>query len=375
MTSLIQYERARAALMEATSADEVLPLLDEIAIAKRIARQINDKELLAKATVLQMRGERQLGFIIEAGKKAGHFKEGRPKKNGTVNGAPLPPATLDDIGVSKKLSSRAQKQASITEQVFEMMERQVAERFASDVAVPVNGARAMAPGRKEPSASLDFSPTPPFATRALCEDVFEHLFRNGAMIKPLATAWEPACGEGHMAEVLREEFASVVATDIFDYGYGDVQDFLDPEFVPATKPDWIITNPPFREKAEQFALLALERAKVGVAIFARLQWLETIGRYERLFRDQPPTLIAFFCERVNLCMGRWEPEGGTATAYIWLVWVKGMEPQAPFWIPPGRQKELSHVDDAVRFTAHPVIKKADYVPHDAETGEVIEEHS
>jgi hypothetical protein len=103
--------------------------------------------------------------------------------------------------------------------------------------------------------------------------------------------------------------------------------------------------------------LALERAKVGVAIFARLQWLETIGRYERLFKNQPPTLIAFFCERVALHMGEWKPDGGTATAYIWIVWIKDRTPQAPFWIPPGQREALTYADDAERFTAHPVIRK------------------
>jgi hypothetical protein len=58
-------------------------------------------------------------------------------------------------------------------------------------------------------------------------------------------------------------------------------------------------------------------------MFVRLQWLETEGRYERMFSQFPPTLIAFFAERVNLCKGRWDPDGSTATAYIWLIWIKG----------------------------------------------------
>jgi len=92
-------------------------------------------------------------------------------------------------------------------------------------------------------------------------------------------------------------------------------------------------------------------------MFVRLQWLESVGRYETIFRDHPPTLIAFFAERVNLCKGRWEPDGTTATAYIWLVWIKGAAPRPPFWIPPGQREALTQPDDAERFTAHPVIKK------------------
>ena len=120
--------------------------------------------------------------------------------------------------------------------------------------------------------------------------------------------------------------------------------------------DWIVTNPPFR-RAEEFALKALDRARVGVALFTRLQWLETVGRYNRLFKNQPPTLIAIFAERCPLHMGRWLPNGSTATGYIWLVWVKGMAPRAPLWIPPGQRKLCARPDDVERFTASPVIKK------------------
>ena len=77
--------------------------------------------------------------------------------------------------------------------------------------------------RLHPADSLDFSPTPPWATRALMHCVMPVLG-----LREFNSVWEPACGEGHMAEVLREFFAEVIATDVFDYGYGDaVHDFLD----------------------------------------------------------------------------------------------------------------------------------------------------
>jgi hypothetical protein len=213
-----------------------------------------------------------------------------------------------------------------------------------------NGARSVMASRVEPSGSLDNFFTPPWATRALIQRVIGDNW--GA-----SSVWEPACGEGHIAEVLREYFGRVEATDIHDYGYGEGGiDFLtwEPGFALA---DWIITNPPFGDKAEAFVLRALKLATVGVAMFVRLQWLEGIGRYRRIFRDHPPTLIAFFTERVNLCKGRWDPNGSTATAYIWLIWVKGMTSHASFWIPPGRREALTKPDDAERFTAHPVIKR------------------
>jgi hypothetical protein len=232
------------------------------------------------------------------------------------------------------------------------------------------GARSIMGSRFEPDDSLDFFPTPPWATRALIECVFPLLQPRGECLGN--SVWEPACGEGHMADVLREYCPRVKATDVFDYGYGKTEDFLTAESF-MWPHDWIITNPPFGEKTEQFVLRAIALATVGVAMFVRLQWLESIGRYEAIFRDTPPTLIAFFCERVNLCKGRWEPDGSTATAYIWLVWLKGESPRAPFWIPPGQREALTHPDDAERFTAHPVIKRTP--THDPETGEIIERRS
>lgn len=233
---------------------------------------------------------------------------------------------------------------------------------SSETQMP-GGGLAIAHTRIEPSDSLDYFPTPPWATRAL----FEHAFVD--LPNPADNCWnvwEPACGEGHMAEVLREYCSDVEATDIFDYGYGDrALDFLSEEASLAC-PDWIITNPPFGESSLPFVERALDIAQAGVAMFVRLQWLEGVGRYERIFRDRPPTRIAFFAERVPLHKDRWEPDGGTMTAYVWLVWVKGEEPRAPFWIPPGCREALTRPDDAERFTQHPVAKAAETTAEAAE---------
>lgn len=238
------------------------------------------------------------------------------------------------------------------------MERADVARVRPEASEPLpNGARAIMSSRVEGAESSDFFPTPPWSTRALIERV---LFGRLKIDVTRASACEPACGEGHIAEVLEEYFAEVGAADIHDYGYGQIQDFLADEVMEADEArfDWYITNPPFLDKAEAFVLRALELAKRGVAMFVRLQWLESEGRYENIFKNNPPTLIAFFVERVNLCRGHWDPEGGTATAYIWLVWVKGMRPQAPFWIPPGCRQACARPDDVERFTQHPVMRRA-----------------
>lgn len=222
------------------------------------------------------------------------------------------------------------------------------------------GASAVMASRVEPPDALDDYPTPPFATRALCEIVLRALV-HGSLAhhhgSPLAGArvWEPAANRGLMAEVLREYAGTVLASDVFDYGVGyPVQDFLGTDPAIST-PDWIVTNPPFRT-AEAFARRALAMAAAGVALFVRWQWLESEARY-RLFEESPPDLVALFSERVCLTRGRWEPDGSTATAYCWVVWrrppstaARSAVPTFPLMlIPPGQKRALTRADDARRF--------------------------
>lgn len=218
------------------------------------------------------------------------------------------------------------------------------------------GSRAVMASRIEPQESADLFPTPPWATRALCEVVLPRL----GIPRHRRSVWEPACGQGHMAEVLCEYFRSVTAMDIDDHGYRGTPtvstgDFLTVE--PRREYHWIITNPPFGGKTLPFVLRALDLATQGVAIFVSSRWYcEGVERYEKLFKPKPPTLFASFTERVNLCRDRWDPDGSTATSYCWLVWVKDasgkLEPEMkPFKIPHGQRKALTRPDDRARFAA------------------------
>jgi hypothetical protein len=203
---------------------------------------------------------------------------------------------------------------------------------------------AVAAQRSEPHDSLDFFPTPPWATRAFVK----HVAIPALEARPDELIWEPACGEGHMAAVLAESFDLVASSDIHDYGYSSVEDFLQTG-THANRPDWVWTNPPFNA-AVAFARHALTMAEKGVALLVRTQWLHTIERWE-LFRDHPPFVIAYYVERVPMHRGRWEPEGSTATDYCWVCWRTGAEPRAPLWIPPGQRQALTRHDDAMRFGA------------------------
>lgn len=214
---------------------------------------------------------------------------------------------------------------------------------------------AVAAHRTEPPDSLDFFPTPPWATRAFCVHVAPRLG-----IDPGALVWEPACGQGHMLDPLRETYPLAWGTDIFPYGGNYTEDFLASD---DRAYEWIITNPPFNA-AIAFARHGLELARHGVCLLLRTQWLHTIERYE-LFLDHPPTLIAYYVERVPMHRGRWEPGGKTATDYCWVSWRKGAAPMPPMWIPPGCRKALTKPDDAARFGSPVAMPLLEQTPGEA----------
>ncbi len=195
-----------------------------------------------------------------------------------------------------------------------------------------NKSNAVMATRIEAKDSLDDFPTPPWATRAL----LEHVLRGSEFSE--LKCLEPACGLGHMAKVLKEYFGEVQSSDVHNYGYGAIRDFLKHPYE-INCCDWMITNPPFR-LAEDFILKSLRLAREGVAILARTVFLESVGRHERIFSRNPPTIVAQFTERVPMLKGRLEKSASTATGYCWLVWKKKKHKTEPrlVWIPPCRKK-------------------------------------
>jgi hypothetical protein len=102
--------------------------------------------------------------------------------------------------------------------------------------------------------------------------------------------------------------------------------------------DWVTTNPPFR-LAEEFVLEGLRVARQGVAILARTVFLESVRRYNAIFRARPPTKVAQFTERVPMVKGRLDAKASTATGYAWLVWEKDVLcPPRLMWVPPCRKQ-------------------------------------
>lgn len=200
---------------------------------------------------------------------------------------------------------------------------------------------AVASKRVEAKDSLDDFPTPPWATRALIEHVI------GVDRVKNQSAWEPAANRGYMARPLNEYFASVAESDIHDYGYCSVTDFLNAYGMRGYF-NWIITNPPFN-KAQQFIERAQQTATDGVAMLVRTSFLEGVMRYNTMFLHNPPDIVAQFSERVPMIKGRIDQKASTATSYCWLVWyiddLHDIEKKTILtWIPPCR-KQLEREGD------------------------------
>lgn len=195
-----------------------------------------------------------------------------------------------------------------------------------------NRSSAVMQQRHEPHNSLDDFPTPPWATRAL----LDYLHRQELLTDPgLMVCEEPAANRGHMVKPLAETFGTVRGSDIHDYGAGfPVRDYL---FGAAPGTDWTITNPPFR-LAEQFIEQACRFSSDGVAVIVRTAFLEGVGRYNGLFKRNPPSLVLQFSERVVMHKGKLSAKGSTATAYCWLVWISGETGTRFDWIAPCRKK-------------------------------------
>lgn len=195
-----------------------------------------------------------------------------------------------------------------------------------------NTSHAVMAQRHESKDSLDDFPTPPWAVRALCQ----HVLWKSPNQKTF-DCWEPACNRGYMSNVLKEYFEKVYSTDVHDYGYGEVQDFLAPKGTRANVA-WIITNPPFKHAGE-FIKEARRHARRGVAMLVRTSALEGAKRYNEIYKINPPSTVAQFVERVPMVKGRIDKGASTATSYCWLVWDMLNKPTQTelVWIPPCRK--------------------------------------
>ena len=137
--------------------------------------------------------------------------------------------------------------------------------------------------------------------------------------------YEPACGKGHISNVLLERGFSVISSDLNDWGYGATGvDFLTKVFVETDfepKSSGLVTNPPFH-LADEFVLRAVELGFKKIALFNKLSWLAGAKRYGTLWRNFPPDRVWILAKRAT-CWRMDDPNpksSGGSVDYMWAVW-------------------------------------------------------
>jgi hypothetical protein len=145
-------------------------------------------------------------------------------------------------------------------------------------------------------------------------------------LESFENVWEPACGQGHLSEVLKKNNIHGRSSDLIDRKYSDeILDFLAIDNLEQWNGD-IITNPPFKY-AMQFVEKSLSLIPEGrkVAMFLRVQFLESKER-KQFFKNYPVKTVYIASGRIQCAMnGDFEKLGKTSSAacYCWFIWEKG----------------------------------------------------
>jgi hypothetical protein len=139
MNALVNYDAACRALAQAASVDEVLNIRDQAEAMRAYGRQAKNRELETYAQEIRLRAERKLGtLIIQQKETVGLAPAGRPAKSVVADDQLNKVPTLAEMGISKDLSSRAQKLAAVPEAEFEANIVEHKERIAAENARVVN---------------------------------------------------------------------------------------------------------------------------------------------------------------------------------------------------------------------------------------------
>lgn len=125
MTGLVKFEAACKALAECRSVDEVKSWSDKAAAMQAYGRMAKDKTLEVDASEIRIRAERRLGEMLMQQKADGGLSKGAAGSGVNQHSAKEVRSSLktapklSDAGISKDLSSRAQKLAAVPEAEFE----------------------------------------------------------------------------------------------------------------------------------------------------------------------------------------------------------------------------------------------------------------
>jgi len=124
-------------------------------------------------------------------------------------------------------------------------------------------------------------------------------------------------GGGRLSNELIRLGYEVVSSDLFDRGYGDIGvDFFKCNEIFQGN---TITNPPY-SFINDWIVHSLKITSNKVYIFCRIQTIETISRYNKIFKDNPPVYICPFVKRIQCYRNDDTSLKSSAVCYSWFIW-------------------------------------------------------
>lgn len=137
MTELVRYEAARRALAEAVAVDEVKQIHDQAEALRHAARIAGDRDFEIKGAQFRFRAERRMGELLEAQKATVGLATGAAGIGKSASAVPneysTQPPKLSDVGIDRKMSSRAQRIAALPVEKFEALLEQHEDQMRTGV--------------------------------------------------------------------------------------------------------------------------------------------------------------------------------------------------------------------------------------------------
>lgn len=179
---------------------------------------------------------------------------------------------------------------------------------------------------KEERQKEDYYSTDPIVVNHLLE-------REPWLNNPNLKFLEPCAGEGAIADRFKE--LTNIQMDLYDI-VKRREDIKEADYFKidlSNQYDVIFTNPPYLKDTSNtttgladFILKALKEVKVGgsVIMFLKTLHLETKVRYEKIYKNFPPSKIYIYSDRVS-CFKEGKKYGGGAISFSLFLWTNKKE--------------------------------------------------
>lgn len=135
--------------------------------------------------------------------------------------------------------------------------------------------------------------------------------------------WECACGDGALSKRLEHYGYDVKSTDLIYRGYGSEESI---DFLKQSEPfnGDIITNPPFN-LINEFILKGYELTNNKLAIFGKVQILESIKRFKKIHSPIPFSRMYVFVRRISCYKNGIKNNSESTVCYCWFIWDKSYD--------------------------------------------------